>query len=386
MLDRRYVWKLVEYSHTERPMALDAFRWGSEKELRAQLREESGLSEEMAALPSEWEQMLFLMRWVHGLSKHQGWTEAPDLSALPLLRAVRSGEVTFRCVEFSHMLQQVLAAFGIPARVMGLRRHRSDEGLGKAHVVVDAWSQEHGKWVELDPQLDTAYRDLSGRLLSTLDVHERVRSRRQLEVRMTREAEMRLEWDVVAAKDNQAVDDMPENEDWTKQEIWESLPDTGDFDGFARFWVDNHYELTFSTRHELVRPKSLSGAREGETLFLYRPGDVPPVAFQRMRQNVDYTSDRRRVDFPLNGVELQWEVPEVPVDAPIEETRQITLRMAHSMPWFDHYVVAVDDEVRQVRQDSLHVWLHQGRNRIAVTPVNDMQRAGSTALLTLEIE
>jgi hypothetical protein len=50
---------------------------------------------------------------VHHLSRHQGWDEARELSDLTLLQAAQSGSVTFRCVEFSHMLQRVLPLMGV---------------------------------------------------------------------------------------------------------------------------------------------------------------------------------------------------------------------------------------------------------------------------------
>jgi hypothetical protein len=55
------------------------------------------------------------------------------------------------------------------------------------------------------------------------------------------------------------------------------------------------------------------------------------------------------------------------------------------MPWFHHFVVAVDGQAREVPEDTFHLALHEGVNRIAVTPVNDLGRRGSTALLTLRL-
>lgn len=276
------------------------------------------------------------MDWVHHLSAHQGWAEAPDLSALRMLEDVREGKLTFRCVEFSHMLQQALAAFGFPARVVGLRRAGSDAGLGKAHVVVDVWSQEHGKWVELDPQINTAYRHADGRLLSAFEVHDLVRAGRHDLIHVTRENEMRAGWEDVGAKDNLEIDAVEAPEGFSREEIWESLPDRGDFDGFTHFWLENHYHLTFNTSYGLVRPRARSGAADGETLCYMEAGDLPPASFQRMRQSVVFVRDRSRVEFPLNGTELQWSPLEVAEDAPLEATRQLTLQLRHSMPWFDH--------------------------------------------------
>ncbi len=68
----------------------------------------------LAALPDDWEKLLALMNFVHGVSEHQGWQEAPGLSALPLLAMARTREVVFRCVDFAHLLQQVAPPSGMP--------------------------------------------------------------------------------------------------------------------------------------------------------------------------------------------------------------------------------------------------------------------------------
>ena len=378
-LDRRYNWEIRSYRHVERPCAMDAFTWREDVELRAQLRQASGIAEELAALSSDWDRILRLTAFVHGLSAHQGWDEAPDLSGLRLLADVRAGKVTFRCVEFSHMLQQLLAAFGYPARVVGLRREGSQAGLGKSHVVCDVWRGEDGKWIELDVQLNTAYRDRSGRLLSALEVHDLVRAGRHAEISLTREAQMRENWEDAGAKDSLSPEDIEEVQGFTREEIWEMLPDHGDYDGFTHFWLDNHYHLTFNQRYGLERPKALTGAADGGTFFYSDPGDVPPLAFQGMRQTVTYVQDRRTIDFPLEGVELQWVLHEVAEDAPPAATRRLTLLLRHSMPWFHHFCVTVDGKAVEVRDEALVLSLHPGENTVEVTAVNDLGRHGSTA-------
>ena len=143
-MDRRYLWSLLEYRHTEQPSAFDTFGWAHEPDLRRELRKATGLQDQIATIESEWGQVLEMMDWVHNLSSHQGWDEAPDLSALELLKDVKDGKVTFRCVEFAHMLQQVCSAFGIPSRVIGVRRPNADTGFGKAHLQIAPWLHNDG--------------------------------------------------------------------------------------------------------------------------------------------------------------------------------------------------------------------------------------------------
>ncbi len=104
-----------------------------------------------------------------------------------------------------------------------------------------------------------------------------------------------------------------------------------------------------------------------------------------MRQNVVFVRNHGVMDFPVNGVELQWTSQEVAEDAPLGATRHLTLHMKHSMPWFDHYDVSVDGRSRKVQDHSFPVVLHQGENGLRVTPVNDLGRRGSEAKLIIEV-
>jgi len=97
---RQYRWRLLEYQHQEQSPAYSLYDWADEPELRQALRDATGLESELRKIPTQWGQMLRLMDWVHHLSRHQGWDEAPDLSGLALLRGAQDGTVTFRCVEF----------------------------------------------------------------------------------------------------------------------------------------------------------------------------------------------------------------------------------------------------------------------------------------------
>lgn len=381
------MWKLLEYKHVEQSRSFETFVWANEPDLRRKLREATGLEDEILEISSEWDQILRLMDWVHHLSQHQGWDEAPELSALQLLEDVRDGKVTFRCVEFAHMLQQVYSAFGIPSRVIGLRRPESDNGLGKAHVVVDAWSNEHQKWVVLDPQLNTAYADRKGLVLSAFELHDRVRSGAFDDIVMTQEAELRKEYSASSAgsKDNLLYETFDVPPGFERDEVWDSLQDDSSFEGFLRFWEEYYYQFVYTRSYSLLRLKSVSGSSGGKELFYHDPQELPPIVFQRMRKSCDYTSDRSKINFPVNGVEIQWIPAEVSEDADIQDTRKITLKLTHSMPWFQHYEVVVNGQPLLLDEDSLAISLLDGENHITITPVNDLGRKGSSSVVRMAI-
>jgi len=379
-MDRSYRWRLLEYRHTEKPLAFDTYVWAHEPELWRQLRDEAGLDERTTAFKSDWELAVQLMDWVHRLSEHQGWNEAPDLSALELLRGARAGTVTFRCVEFAHMLQQVCAAYGIPSRVIGLRRPHSEDGLGKAHVVVDVWSQQYRKWLVLDPQLNTYYTDANRRPLSAFDLHRRIRARKYDDILMSRELGLREEFreEGVDAKDNQKLEEIQVPDGFDRQEVWDSLPNESSFEGFSQFWEEYYYQFVFRQSYSLIRPKSVTGSSGGDELFYYDSGEMPPMVFQRMKQDYLFTCDATRIDFPVNGVEIQWRNS-------VQDNETLEIHLKHCMPWFHHYDVTVNGRSQTLKDNTLEMRLQTGENALSVTPVNWFGRRGSESVVRVLI-
>lgn len=381
-LDRRYVWSLLEYTHVERSPWFERFHWPEEREIRSQLRSSSCLEAELGTLCSEWEQILRIMDWVHTMSEHHGWDAAVDLSAFALLNGANGKSITFRCVEFAYMLRHTLNAFGFPARVLGLKRYNSQDGVGKGHVVAEVWSNEFSKWVVLDPQFNLYYRDRSGRVLSVFELHARVRNRQWNDIVPSKQEELETDYEKsepMDSKENQNYDTFEVYEGFSREGIWDSLPDHSDYESFRRFWLSYFHQLSFATHSGLVlTPKGLTSHGE---YFYYDPQDIPPIVFQKMRTTYTYTSDECRLNFPVNGVEIQWQpdISHTSSSTPIEATRQIVLLLQHAMPWFEHFVIKVNGQSTQHREDTLPLELQLGETAVEVTPVNDCGRLGSMA-------
>ncbi|MFD1674367.1 transglutaminase-like domain-containing protein [Alicyclobacillus fodiniaquatilis] len=384
-MDRRFQWSLLEYRHTEKSCFFDEYIWANEPELRAYVRRETGLQEVLSSIESEWNQILKMMDWVNNLSAHQGINEAPDLGALQLLQGVQAGTVTFRCVEFAHMFQHILSAYGIPARVIGVRRPDSHIGLGKGHVVVDVWSNDFQKWIVLDPQLNTFYTDHKGTPLSVFELHDRVRAGMFDDIIMSRGSELSVELDGVEARDNTNYDSLEVPVGFERDEIWESLPEHGDFAGFVRFWQEYYHQFVVRRTYRFNRAKSESGSSGGNELYYYASHEMPPIVFQRMRQTCEYTCERSKIDFPINGAEIQWTPIEVTEETPIEDTRRITLHLKHSMPWFDHFDVIANGEHFRLNKNETDIQLQADENCISITPVNDSGRRGSTSVVKMYV-
>ncbi|MGI8699891.1 MAG: transglutaminase domain-containing protein [Nocardioidaceae bacterium] len=103
-----------------------------------------------APLPSAWSTALCLLEWVRLRWEHANdHVDEPD--ALDVLQRVDAGQ-RFACVEYSIVLSQVLNAVQIPARRVDLRQANHHVGVGRGHVVSEAWIDDLDRWVLLDGQ------------------------------------------------------------------------------------------------------------------------------------------------------------------------------------------------------------------------------------------
>lgn len=384
---RSDVWKLLEYQQTIKSPFFDTFLWESEPVLWRELRDAAKLHDEILSLDSEWQQILKLMDWVHHLSKHQGWDEAPEVTGIRLLEGANSGMITFRCVEFAHMLQQICTVYGIPARVIGLRRPGSDNGLGKGHVVIDAWSNDFQKWVVLDPQMNSFYTNREGQPLSAFELHDRVRVGTFDDIVMTAEPELRQQYNPseMDAKDNRNFDEITVPSGYERQEVWDSIPDDSSFEGFLRFWQEYYYQFAYRRSYSLNRPKSINGSAGANEIYYYAPQELPPIVFQRARQTCEYTCERARIEFPINGVEIQWQLLETSANSDAYGNRTLIFRLSHCMPWFQHYKVVVNGQESTLTLASFEVELSSGDNQISVTPVSQFGKEGKQSVVRIHV-
>jgi hypothetical protein len=122
---------------------LSLLRLGStgEEELRRRLPPASA---------SAWETAVTLLDWVSKRWEHANAHMEID-DAVACLDRVDAGE-RFACVEYSLVLSQALNAVGIPSRRLRLRQAGYHAGVGRGHVVSEAWIDDLERWVVLDGQ------------------------------------------------------------------------------------------------------------------------------------------------------------------------------------------------------------------------------------------
>jgi hypothetical protein len=109
---------------------------------------------------SAWATARKLLEWVHKSWRHAN-AHVDDPDALTVLERVDAGE-RFACVEYSIVLSQALNAVRIPSRRVDLRQPAHHTGVGRGHVVSEAWIDELDRWVVLDGQNGSYWADDTG--------------------------------------------------------------------------------------------------------------------------------------------------------------------------------------------------------------------------------
>lgn len=137
----------VESEYTKR-FKFDSFENPKLKELR----ERGRLDEVIASGKDEFDQQVRLMDWTHRQFKMFGRPSTNCHGALQILQAIDEGH-TFFCAHYANVLVSAAASLGWVNRSLALRRHQgvNKNGGSTEHSVTEIWSNQHRKWVMLDP-------------------------------------------------------------------------------------------------------------------------------------------------------------------------------------------------------------------------------------------
>ena len=116
-----------------------------------ELRERFDLDSVIAPGKDEFEKQILLMDWVHNRFKKFGQPSTSTRGALDILSGIESGH-TFFCTQYAQLFACTAASLGWVDRVLALRRHQDAGNSGSTeHSTTEIWSNQHGKWVMLDP-------------------------------------------------------------------------------------------------------------------------------------------------------------------------------------------------------------------------------------------
>lgn len=118
----------------------------------AELRTRRGLDAVVAPGRDEFDRQVRLMDWTHRQFKKFGHPSREAHGALEILKAIDEGH-TFFCSQYAQVLVSAAASLGWVDRPLALRRHQGVNRVGGSteHSVTEIWSNQHRKWVMLDP-------------------------------------------------------------------------------------------------------------------------------------------------------------------------------------------------------------------------------------------
>lgn len=157
----------VESDYTRR-FKFDSFENPNLKELRTR----HGLDAVVAPGKDEFERQILLLDWTHRQFKKFGHPSKDVRGALEILRAVDEGH-TFFCSQYAQVLVSASASLGWVDRPLALRRHQGVNRVGGSteHSVTEIWSNQHRKWVMLDPTSDM-YVERDGVPLDAVEIRQ----------------------------------------------------------------------------------------------------------------------------------------------------------------------------------------------------------------------
>ncbi|MFW6146081.1 MAG: transglutaminase-like domain-containing protein [Planctomycetota bacterium] len=133
----------------------EMFRFdGYDNAMLRTLRKQEKLDAVLAKGTSEFDRQVRLMDWTFRRFKRFGPPGREGVANKPLaiLKAIDAG-AAFNCGYYADVCSAALRSCGYVTRAIGLKGARSD-GNGSGHAVLDVWSNEHRKWVLLDPTLN----------------------------------------------------------------------------------------------------------------------------------------------------------------------------------------------------------------------------------------
>ncbi|NLF31511.1 MAG: transglutaminase domain-containing protein [Planctomycetes bacterium] len=135
-----------------------------------QLREQYQLDAVIQGASTQLERVAALNHWVAGQWDWHTPDDYPAWNALEILEKMPNGKARGGfCGQYAIVLTQACLAMGIQARYV----FANQPGVIEGHEVTEFWSDEHGKWVMMDPNMDRYYLDPETRVpMNAMELHQ----------------------------------------------------------------------------------------------------------------------------------------------------------------------------------------------------------------------
>jgi hypothetical protein len=157
----------VESEYTRR-FRFDSWQNPKLGELRARCR----LDEVVAPGKDEFDRQVLLMDWTHQQFRRFGQPSSQTRGALEILKAIEEGGAFF-CTQYAQLFVSAAASLGWVDRPLALRRHQGLAQVGGSteHSVTEIWSNQHRKWVMLDPT-SNLFLETNGTSLNAFEIRQ----------------------------------------------------------------------------------------------------------------------------------------------------------------------------------------------------------------------
>lgn len=117
--------------------------------------------------------MINLMRWVHGIVRHEGFSSNPEsMNALDLITICKAENRGLNCRMMATILNECYLAIGLKSRFVTCMPKETD--VQECHVINMVYSSEADKWVWMDPTYSAYVMDEKGELLGPSEVREKL--------------------------------------------------------------------------------------------------------------------------------------------------------------------------------------------------------------------
>ena len=264
------------------------------------------------------------------------------------------GTINGHCMSYAEVMVSALTGLGHHAR------HWAVEGVDNQnnHEVVEYWSNSLHKWVYLDPSLDTYYIGVPDSTpLSIIEMHNIYINRKLLDIT------------VVDLKYHYGI--------YTPTYNWRGLQGYSTC-GYMKLTERNNF-------HSQPNPV-YDGFGDGFCGFSgfnwwhnWTDWKTPPY------DNVHYDCGGQAPDCHSGRVRDFWyTLNQASMKAKRTGEQQVTVEFGQSQPFFNHYVVSVDNG-NAVTASSPYTWtLHSGTNTLRVTPVDNWNGQGLSSSATVQ--
>jgi len=317
---------IIEYDNYNGPLDVSEYDWEDMNRPEMDtLRTRYQLREVIGSDVSEFEQMKRLLNWVATRWVHDGSKMAPERTALAILSEVDKGK-RFCCANYADVLIGCMRSLGYPIRFVGLRTEDAAYNMGGGHGCVEVWSNQYQKWILLDAQ-NNAWWEHDNAPLSAYECHQLFMNGEEDELNFVGQHEQH---DYARAKST-----------------WSAY-----FFRVTNYWM-------------------------GANLQLVSNAVTPELLYQLNPQNLELTDQYDKVYPRLNQTTIT-----------LRNNRKgsldsMSVILAHTMPYFDVFMVRIDEKDWEEVEDTFQWVLNEGVNVIEAKAVNVAGIEGRTSRVTV---